>query len=75
MTDQAESFEVVLGRLQGLVQKLEGGELTLEESLATFEEGVRLARTATERLDAAERRVEVLLKDSSVQEFTAPDGK
>lgn len=75
MADQSESFEAILEKLQGLVQRLEKGDLSLELSLSTFEDGVRLARVAGERLDEAERRVEVLLKDSSVQEFVAPDAK
>jgi exodeoxyribonuclease VII small subunit len=55
------SFENALGRLSEIVERLEGGELPLEESLKLFEEGVRMARTAESRLDAAEKRVEELL--------------
>jgi exodeoxyribonuclease VII small subunit len=55
------SFENALGRLSEIVERLEGGELPLEESLKLFEEGVRMARTAEARLDAAEKRVEELL--------------
>jgi exodeoxyribonuclease VII small subunit len=54
-------FEQSLKRLGEIVDKLEGGDLGLEDSLALFEEGVRLARLAQQRLDAAERRVEELL--------------
>lgn len=54
-------FEASLGRLTSIVEKLENGELGLEESLALFEEGVRLARAAQTRLDAAEKRVEELI--------------
>jgi exodeoxyribonuclease VII small subunit len=54
-------FEASLERLTGIVEKLENGELGLEESLALFEEGVRLARSAQTRLDAAEKRVEELI--------------
>jgi exodeoxyribonuclease VII small subunit len=57
----AQSFEAALSRLGDIVDRLEGGELPLEESLKLFEEGVRLARTAEARLDAAEKRVEELL--------------
>ncbi len=45
-----------------VVDKLEGGEMTLEQSLACFEEGVRLSRRGAEMLDAAERRVDILLR-------------
>ena len=54
-------FEASLERLTDIVDRLENGELGLEESLALFEEGVRLARQAQERLDAAEKRVEELI--------------
>jgi exodeoxyribonuclease VII small subunit len=56
------SFEASLHRLTEVVEKLEGGELGLEESLALFEEGVGLARAAQARLDAAEKRVEELVR-------------
>jgi len=54
-------FEASLERLTGIVEKLENGDLGLEESLSLFEEGVRLARSAQTRLDAAEKRVEELI--------------
>jgi exodeoxyribonuclease VII small subunit len=54
-------FEASLERLTEIVLHLENGELGLEASLALFEEGIRLARTAQERLDAAEKRVEELI--------------
>jgi exodeoxyribonuclease VII small subunit len=56
------SFEASLHRLTEVVEKLESGELGLEESLALFEEGVGLARSAQQRLDAAEKRVEELVR-------------
>jgi exodeoxyribonuclease VII small subunit len=58
---QAPAFEESTRRLAQIVAELEGGDLPLERSLALFEEGVRLARSAQERLDRAERRVEELL--------------
>lgn len=57
----APSFETTLSRLNEIVERLERGELPLEDSLRLFEEGIRLARTAQSRLDSAERRVEELL--------------
>ena len=56
-------FEVALARLEALVDRLERGELELEESLAVFEEGVTLTRYCAEQLDAAERRIEVLVRE------------
>ena len=65
----ALSFEASTERLTAIVKELEGGELTLEKSLALFEEGVRVAREAQARLDAAEKRVDELLGASSSGEL------
>ena len=59
--DEPTSFEDLVRRLEDAVRRLEGGELALDESLAVFEEGVRLARAGATRLDEVERRVELLL--------------
>jgi exodeoxyribonuclease VII small subunit len=56
------SFEEAIVRLGQIVERLEEGELTLEESLELFEEGVRLSRLSQERLDRAQKRVEKLLR-------------
>lgn len=53
-------FEEALLRLESLVGELEGGELGLEESLRKFEEGVRLVRQCSERLEAARLRIRQL---------------
>jgi exodeoxyribonuclease VII small subunit len=55
------SFEAAVQKLGEIVEKLESGDLPLEESLALFEQGIRLSRDAQARLDAAEKRVEQLL--------------
>ena len=57
-----EKFEEALERLEDIVRKMETGDMTLEESLKAFEEGIKLARLCSRRLDEAERRVEILLK-------------
>ena len=58
-----QTFESSLGDLEKIVRKLEDGDLSLEESLKLFEDGVRLSRECQERLTKAERRIEILLKD------------
>jgi exodeoxyribonuclease VII small subunit len=55
------SFEVAIKRLGEIVQALERGDLTLEDSLRLFEEGVALSRSSQQKLDSAEKRVEQLL--------------
>ncbi len=57
---EAPRFDEGLERLESLVQKLEGGALSLEEALATFEEGVKLTHSLQGQLGEAQRRVEVL---------------
>jgi exodeoxyribonuclease VII small subunit len=58
-----ERFEDALQKLEKIVSKLEEGDLPLEESLKIFEEGIRLSRFCNQKLDEAEKRVEILLKD------------
>ena len=53
-------FEEALSRLEELVASLEAGDLDLEDSLASFEQGVRLVRLCSERLKAAELRIQQL---------------
>lgn len=65
MTEKKKNFETSLSDLEKIVRKLEDGELSLEESLKLFEDGVKLSRECQERLTQAERRIEVLLKDSN----------
>ena len=60
---QNKNFEAGLAALEKIVRELEHGDLPLEESLKLFEEGVRLSRECQERLNQAERRIEVLLRD------------
>jgi exodeoxyribonuclease VII small subunit len=65
--DQAEaevlSFEVALERLEGLVDRLEDGDLPLEESLGVFEQGVALSKQCAAKLESAERKVEQLVRE------------
>jgi exodeoxyribonuclease VII small subunit len=66
-------FEQSMERLSRIVEKLEKGDLPLEQSLQLFEEGVRLSRMAQERLDTAQQRIERLLTvDSQGRARTTP---
>jgi exodeoxyribonuclease VII small subunit len=58
-----KTFESSLAELESIVEQLENGELSLEESLKLFETGVKLSRECRERLSDAERRIELLMKD------------
>ena len=61
-------FETGLAELQTLVERLESGELPLEESLTAFEQGVRLTRDCQDALNQAEQKVQQLLeRDGEVQ--------
>jgi exodeoxyribonuclease VII small subunit len=69
----AEKYEDLLQRLSRVVERLEGGGLSLEESIAAFEEGVRLARASAAKLEEAERKVEVLLEGDRAAPFSGQD--
>lgn len=60
--DTSQNFGTKLKQLEAIVERLEGGDLELEESLASFEQGVRLTREARSRLDAAELKIKTLLE-------------
>lgn len=62
-TAEETSFEQALERLEAIVDRLEQGELPLEEALAVFEEGVALTRRCAGELDSAERRIDELVRD------------
>ena len=59
-----KTFEASLNQLETIVKQLEAGDLSLEDSLKLFEKGVALSRECRERLTEAERRIEILMKDS-----------
>jgi exodeoxyribonuclease VII small subunit len=67
-----QTFESSLAALEKIVRQLERGELPLEESLQLFEQGVRLSRECQERLNQAERRIELLLRDAEGRPVLAP---
>jgi len=58
------SFEKALKELEQIVERLEKGGLSLNESLDSFEKGVKLARFLRKELEKAEKKIEILLKDS-----------
>lgn len=58
--NESPSFEDSLSELEALVERMEGGELSLEDALAAFERGVALTRSCQQALQAAEQRVEIL---------------
>jgi exodeoxyribonuclease VII small subunit len=61
---QAPTFEAALKQLEEIVQRLERGELPLEESLKLYEEGIRLSRLCHAKLEEAEGKIELLMKDA-----------
>lgn len=62
-------FEKSLAELEQIVARMEGGELSLDESLQQFEKGVALARACQQALQTAEQKVEILLKKSGKDAF------
>lgn len=60
---QKGKFEEALNKLEKIVSKLEAGDISLEESLKLFEEGIRLSRFCNQKLEEAEKKIEILLKN------------
>jgi exodeoxyribonuclease VII small subunit len=67
-----ESYGAVVERLEEVVKLLEGGELSLEESLKAFEEGIGLVRRGERLLSTAEKRIEQLLIDDDGESKVVP---
>jgi exodeoxyribonuclease VII small subunit len=65
LTMAEKKFEASLARLEEIVEELEKGDLPLEKSLKLFEEGIKLSRVCNKRLEEAERKVEILVKDKN----------
>ena len=78
-TEPAETsvdFEAAMGELETLVEKMEQGEFSLEDSIKQFERGMQLARSCQRALRAAEQKVLKLAADNnqeSLQDFALPD--
>jgi exodeoxyribonuclease VII small subunit len=69
---KTSSFEHALERLEGVVGRLEDGDIALEEALKLFEEGVRLTRLCAKKLDEAEKKVELLSRDGEGKLLARP---
>lgn len=65
-------FEQSMKRLETIVEELEAGELTLEDSIARYEEGIKLSRHLTQVLDESEKRIERLVEKEGQAPATEP---
>jgi len=68
-------FEQSLQELESLVEKMEQGDLSLEDSLSHFERGVQLSRACQQALKEAEQKVEILMQKNGQDEITAFDSE
>jgi len=59
------SIEQAMERLENLVREMESGQLPLEQLIASYEEGVKLASQCQEKLDAAAKKIQIIAKNSS----------
>ena len=74
MAKNPDSFEDSLARLETIVADLESGDLPLEDALRLFEEGIGVVKRCSRKLDEAEQRVQVLLKEADGEITTADLG-
>jgi exodeoxyribonuclease VII small subunit len=75
MTEQNATFEAALKQLEEIVQRLEKGELPLEESLKLYEDGIRLSRYCHAKLEEAEGKIELLMKDARGEALVDAQGQ
>lgn len=68
----AKKFEDAMAKLEEIVQSLESGDLSLEESIKAFEEGMKLARFCSQKLDEAEKKVTMLMKEGEGRYVQVP---
>lgn len=71
-TPPPQDFAATVEQLETIVERLESGELSLEDALTAFEQGVKLTRDAQQRLDSAELKVRALSEDSEGRLNVAP---
>ena len=73
-----DKFEDALNKLEEIVHRMEAGDLSLDESLRAFEEGIKLVRLCSKKLEEAERRIDLLVKneqgDPALIPFSAEEG-
>jgi len=74
-TSAKPEFETALKELETLVEIMEKGELSLEDSLGHFERGVQLSRTCQQALKSAEQKVDILMKKNGQDDITAFDSE
>lgn len=70
------SFETAIKQLEEIVKSLENGDIPLDDALKLFEKGVSLTKVCTEKLNAAEKQIKLLVKDGDgmkKEDFTAND--
>jgi exodeoxyribonuclease VII small subunit len=70
--EASPAYDVLVTRLEKIVGELEAGQLSLEQSIERFAEGVRTAREAQRKLDEAERRVEMLVRSAEGEPEAVP---
>jgi exodeoxyribonuclease VII small subunit len=75
MADKKARFEDAVKRLEQIVRELEAEELSLDDAIAKFEEGIKLGKVCRELLEKAEKRIKVLVEDEAgnLTEENAPD--
>ena len=76
MTEK-KTFEQSIAELEKIVSKLEGGNVTLDESLTLFEQGIKLSKSCQQMLDTAEKKVSILMTNAdgeiTKEDFTGGD--
>jgi exodeoxyribonuclease VII small subunit len=69
---EEQNFETAIGRLEAIVEQMESDKLPLEDLLLRYEEGVKLVKFCSDKLQAAEKRIEIITRDAGGKPRTVP---
>ncbi|MBU1220834.1 exodeoxyribonuclease VII small subunit [Myxococcota bacterium] len=72
-TEQSPGFDQILKELEKIVVQMEHGNMELEKVISLFEKGISLTRLGEQKLQEAQSRIDILLKDGTVQSFESPE--
>ena len=65
-----KTFEMAMKQLEQIVQELETGDIPLEKAIKKFEEGIQISKYCSEKLDASEKKITLLMKDSDGEKLS-----
>ena len=73
MTEKNKSFDLILEELEAIVESMDDGSLKLEETIDSYEKGIKLIKQAQESLQAFEKKIKILNEQNELKDFDEPN--